>query len=69
MIRFTDGKKEYIWTDDDEIIGMDEMDTEILKKRIEIEFRINHGLLPNDFFEKEGFTILEQDIEPDDAIY
>ena len=27
MIKFTDGKKEYIWNDNDEIIGMDEIET------------------------------------------
>ena len=31
MIKFTDGKKEYIWNDNNEIIGMDKNAAEVLK--------------------------------------
>ena len=69
MIRFTDGKKEYVWTDDDEIIGMDEMDAEILKMSDEIAWTTDNHILRTGVLEAEGFTILEQDTEPDGVIY
>lgn len=69
MIRFTDGKKEYIWTDDDEIIGMDKIDADLLKTLDKNAYMIDNHIRRTGFLESEGFTILEQDEESDDTIY
>ena len=60
MIKFTDGKKVYIWNDNDEIIGMDKNATEILKMNLHIADMESFGYLPKrDVFREQGFTILE----------
>ena len=68
MIKFTDGKKEYIWNDNDEIIGMNEMDSDVLKMFVDINCSNNH-ISPLSVLESEGYKILEQDIEHEDFIY
>ena len=63
MIKFTDGKKEYIWNDNDEIIGMNEVDAEVLKMQLQIADDESFGYLPvtRDVFKEQGFTIIEDD--------
>ncbi len=68
MIKFTDGKKEYIWNDNNEIIGMDEMDSDVLKMFVDINCSNNH-ISPLSVLKSEGYKILEQDIEHEDFIY
>lgn len=65
MIKFTDGKKEYFWTDDDKIIGMNEMDSDIFKMTVNIELALpqNQFISSLNVIESMGYTILEQDIE------
>lgn len=69
MIKFTDGEKEYIWNDNDEIIGMDKMDAEILKMLDKIAAMQDNHILRTGVLKAEGFKILEQDEEPEGAIY
>lgn len=69
MIKFTDGKKEYTWTDDGEIIGMDKMRAELLKMTDDIAIMQDNHILRTGVLEAEGFTIIEQDSEPVGAIY
>jgi len=69
MIKFTDRKKEYIWTDDDEIIGMDKISADMLKMADKIAIMTNNHILKTSLLESEGFSIIEQDEEPEEAIY
>lgn len=69
MIKFTDGKKEYIWDDNNEIIGMDKMDAEMLKIKDKLAFIQDHHILRTGVLEAEGFKIIEQDEEPEGVIY
>lgn len=69
MIKFTDGEKEYIWNDNDEIIGMDKMDAEMLKMLDKIAAMQDNHILRTGVLKAEGFKILEQDEEPKNAIY
>ena len=69
MIKFTDGKKEYIWNDNDEIIGMDKNLAQMLKWEDDIACTVDNHILRTGVLEAEGFEILEQDEEPEDAIY
>ena len=69
MIRFTDGKKEYIWNDNDEIIGMNENAAEVLKDLVSITCSIDNHISVTGIIESEGYKIIEQDEENDDFIY
>lgn len=69
MIKFTDGKKEYIWDDNDEIIGMDKMDAEMLKMVVFAELLNDDHILTTSIIKSKGFNIIEQDEEPEGAIY
>lgn len=69
MIKFTDGKKEYIWDDNDEIIGMDKMDAEMLKMKDQLAIIQDHHILRTGVLAAEGFKIIEQDEEPEGVIY
>lgn len=68
MIKFTDGEKEYIWNDNDEIIGMDKMDAEMLKTLDKIAAMQDNHILRTGVLESAGFKIIEQNEEPKNAI-
>ena len=65
MIKFTDGKNEYFWTDENKIIGMNEKNANILKMAISVELTLpqNQFVSLLTIIESMGYTILEQDIE------
>ena len=65
MIKFTDGKKEYIWNDNDEIIGMDKNDADFLIMSINAGFfnLENQFISLTSVIESNGFKVLEQNIE------
>jgi len=65
MIKFTDGKKEYIWNDNDEIIGMDKNVAEVFMMSINAEFcgSENQFISLTSVIEANGFKVLEQNIE------
>lgn len=69
MIKFTDGKKEYIWDDNNEIIGMDKMEAEMLKMIVFAELLRDNHILTTGVLESKGFKIIEQDEEPEGVIY
>ncbi len=69
MIKFTDGKKEYIWNNNDEIIGMDEKDAQMLKWSDDIARTIDNHISRTGVLEAEGYKILEQEVKHEGIIY
>lgn len=65
MIKFTVGKNEYFWTDDDKIIGMNKINSDIFKITVNAELALpkNQFVSLLKIIESMGYTILEQDIE------